>query len=1486
MQKYIKEVFNDLNENNNLINAEIENINLYKKNNKLLVKVASDREITLRDIEEFEDYLIKGFKVGRASIDIEYKDGVSIDQNIGEEWKHIVKYITDKEPFSKAILKDSQVEVSGEMINVNLPIKGAAFLVSKKFDKGLEHLLGNIYNRQYTVSFNEKISDNYYEIIEERQKEERIEILQKMQEEAVLEAEQAKERKRQEKELERKRVEEEKIELEKKIKEESPEFAAKIEAYKQAKEENKDEVSPLILGRNLLIKSDLVRIKDIPLSEATDMDVCIDGDVWLFKGDFINSTVEIKELPPKNDKERSLISFSVFDGSSTIMCKAFVESSKAKDIQKRILKSKGVRVAGRAKYSTYSKDVEILANTIIESTGTKKEERMDNAPEKRVELHMHTQMSQLDAITPCADLIERAIKWGWKSVAITDHGVVQAFPDAHKLLKSKKPDIKVIYGVEAYYCPDKDPCVSNSQGQSIDTEYCVFDLETTGISHLTEKITEIGILKIKNGEVIDTFESFVNPEKPIPEEVVNVTHITDEMVKDAPTIEEIMPKVLEFMGDSVLVAHNADFDIGFMKYNCEKMGLDFEHSHIDTLRLAKTVFPDFGRYRLGYIAEKLNIKVDVAHRALDDVKTLVAVFNEMILKAKDNGAKTIDDFDNVFESDYRKLPMYHMIILAKDYVGLKNLYKLVSFSHLDYFYKKPRILKSMLDKYREGLIIGSACEAGELYRAVVAGKTDEELTEIASYYDYLEIQPLANNQYMIRENQVEGWDTLKEFNKKIVELGEKIGKPVVATCDVHFMDPQDEIYRRILQAGQKYDDADNQAPLYLRTTEEMLEEFSYLGEEKAFEVVVKNSNMVADWCEKIEPISPEKCPPHIPGCEKDIKDIAYKKAYELYGDPLPEIVQTRLDKELNSIINNGYSVMYIIAQKLVWKSNEDGYIVGSRGSVGSSLVAFMTGITEVNSLQPHYRCPNCKYSDFTDYGIGNGYDLPDKDCPKCGARLIKDGMDIPFETFLGFNGDKEPDIDLNFSGEYQAKAHKYTEVIFGKGTTYKAGTVGTIAEKTAYGYVRGYDEDRNIVEANSEIMRKATGCVGVKRTTGQHPGGIIVVPKGREIYEFTPVQHPADDSSSDIITTHFDYHSIDGNLLKLDILGHDDPTVIRMLQDLSGIAPTDIPLDDKDTMSIFNSTNALGVTAEQINSEVGTFGIPEFGTKFARGMLVDTRPTTFDELIRLSGLSHGTDVWLGNAQSLIEEGTVTLKEAICCRDDIMVYLMKRGLPPDKAFKIMETVRKGKALKDPDKWNDFKEIMKKFDIPDWYIKSCEKIKYMFPKAHAAAYVTNAVRIAWFKVHIPLAYYAAYYSIRSKAFDAEWMINGLGKVEQKMREINALGNDATPKDKEMYEDLEIVKEMYVRGIEFLPVDLYKSHSTKFLIEDGKLRPPLNSIAGLGTVAAESIYQARLEEPFECIEDMQARSKIGKSITDLLDKFGCLKGMTLSNQMSLFI
>ena len=1457
-KKKIRDVFKDFTtESFALYNSLITSINIFKKSGKLETSIEAEKQIKIKDLEKFEIYLENRFQLKNVLIRIKYLE--KFETNIEEEWEDIISYISRKHPLTKALLRGSKIEVEGSNVNVNLAFKGKALLDGKNFNIVLSELIKNIYGENYKIQFVENIS-------EEKLKEYQAH-LESLEEQVVniakAEMVEAAESKKSEKKVSSATNENNNsTNVEQGV-------AKPVESNNEKAEE--DTTNPVIYGRVGKMSDPLVKVADLTIDSGK---VMIDGEIL---------ATETREL--KSGK--ILAMFNLFDGSSTITCKVFLEAEKSKAILKRMNSAKGVKVIGTAQFDPFAKELGVIANAIVESTGIKREVRQDNAQEKRVELHMHTQMSQMDAMTSAEDLLKRAVKWGMKSIAITDHGVVQAFPEAHKYLEKAHPDLKVIYGVEAYLAPDTVSCISFSKGQNLDTTYCVLDLETTGLSFRTEKITEVGIMKVKNGEVIDEFSCFVNPEKPIPQKVVEVTNITDDMVKDAETIDKVFPKILEFVGDSILVAHNADFDIGFLKYNASQLGYELNNTYLDTLRLAKSLFPDFKKYKLGFIADKLGIVVEVAHRALDDVDTTVKVFNIMISMLKEKGAKTWDDVDSleIGKADYKSLPTYHAIILAKDYVGLKNLYKLVSYSHLNYFYKKPRILKSLYKKYSEGLILGSACEAGELYRAIVAGKTDEEIEEIANDYDYLEIQPIGNNMFMVRQGVVPDEEALRDINRKIVALGEKLDKPVVATCDVHFMDPEDEIYRRILQAGQGYDDCDEQAPIYLRTTEEMLKEFEYLGEEKAYEVVVTNTNKIADMCEKIKPISPEKCPPHIDGCETTIKEIAYNKAHELYGEQLPQIVEERLDKELTSIIKNGFSVMYIIAQKLVWKSNEDGYIVGSRGSVGSSFVANMTGITEVNSLPPHYRCPNCKYSDFTDYGCLCGFDLPDKDCPKCGHKLVKDGIDIPFETFLGFNGDKEPDIDLNFSGEYQAKAHKYTEVIFGKGTTFKAGTVGTVADKTAYGYVKKYYEERGVPVNNAEVLRLAQGCTGIKRTTGQHPGGIIVVPKGREIYEFTPVQHPADDPNSDIITTHFDYHSIDQNLLKLDILGHDDPTMIRMLFDLTGKDPTKVPLDDKETMSIFSSTKALGVTPEQIHSEVGSYGIPEFGTKFVRGMLVDTRPTTFDELIRISGLSHGTDVWLGNAQTLIEEGTVTLQDAICCRDDIMIYLIKMGLEPNKAFKIMETVRKGKALKDPDKWEGFKSAMKEKDVPDWYVKSCEKIKYMFPKAHAAAYVTNAFRIAWFKVHEPKAYYTAYFTIRADEFDSDIMCHGEERVKNKMKEIDLAGNGATTKDKNMYAILELVMEMYERGINFLPIDLYKSHSTKFRIEEEGIRPPLNSIPGLGTVAAQGIEEAKKDGKFMSIDDLKIRSKIGKSVVELLEKAGCLKGMSQSNQMSLF-
>ena len=1220
--KTVKQVFRDYNSNNFELNdAKVIGINLYKRKNVLEIFIESDKKIDIMAILGLEKYMEQRFQVKEAKVSIKYNIEKSeitesnkteeVSQTILEQWPNIVEYISHKHPIAKAFLKSSAINIVNNKIEVTLSLNGREFLESNKFNEVFSNLIENIYGKKYTIEYTEKVLDEaiskYRESIEKQEKETILQITKEAAESKNNANESTKNTKQTDKKQYsnatnkqynnqyKKNSQKENVANNKS----DPVDIHMQDAPMAAPQDNED--SPLIYGRSINLNDSVTKIQDIGVESGN---VILEGKILNVeldsKDDDINLGIKTREL--KSGK--FLVLFSVYDGTNTIDCKIFATADKVDKIKKRLKNASKIRVAGTAQFDPYAKQLGVLANTVIEMPAEKTTARTDNAKVKRVELHMHTQMSTMDGITPAKDLIKRAMKWGMKSIAITDHGSVQAFPDAHKMLGVNNPDMKVLYGVEAYLVPDKVPAVSNPKGQDLHTTYCVLDLETTGLSFRTEKITEIGIMKMnEQGEVIDEFECFVNPEKPIPQRVVEVTNITDDMVKDAETIDKVMPKVLEFVGDSVIVAHNADFDVGFLKYNAKQLGLALDNTYLDTLRLAKDLFPDYKKYKLGIIAEKLGIEVLVAHRALDDVDTTVKVFKVMLDMLEKKGAKKIEDIAKVAgtEINYKKLKSFHAIILATNYVGLKNLYKLISISHLDYIYKgRPMLLKSIYKKYSEGLILGSACEAGELYQAIENGKDDEEIEAIARDYDYLEIQPTGNNMFLVRNGVVPNVEALQDINRKIVALGEKLDKLVVATCDVHFMDPEDEIYRRILEAGQGYADCDLQAPLYLRTTEEMLKEFSYLGEEKAYEVVVTNTNKIADMCEQISPISPEKCPPYINDCEKTIKDIAYNKAHELYGDPLPQIVEERLDKELTSIIKNGFSVMYIIAQKLVWKSNEDGYIVGSRGSVGSSFVANMTGITEVNSLPPHYRCPNCKYSDFTDYGVKNGFDLPDKMCPKCGHRLAKDGIDIPFETFLGFNGDKEPDIDLNFSGEYQAKAHRYTEVIFGKGTTFKAGTVGTVAGKTAMGYVRKYNEERGIPINNSEVIRVAQGCTGIKRTTGQHPGGIIVVPKGREIYEFTPVQHPADDPNSDIITTHFDYHSIDQNLLKLDILGHDDPTMIRMLYDITGQDPTKVPLDDKETMSIFSSTKALGVTPEQIHSEVGSYGVPEFGTKFVR----------------------------------------------------------------------------------------------------------------------------------------------------------------------------------------------------------------------------------------------------------------------------------------------
>ena len=1092
--------------------------------------------------------------------------------------------------------------------------------------------------------------------------------------------------------------------------------------------------------------------------------------------------------------------------------------------------------------------------------------------------------------------------------------MVQAFPDANHYIETLDKDdpFKVIYGVEGYLVDDLQDVAVNEKGQSLKGTYVVFDLETTGFSSAKDKIIEIGAVKVENGEITDKYSTFVNPKIPIPFRITQLTSITDEMVMESPEIETILPQFLKFVGDAVLVAHNASFDVSFIEENCRQQGIEPDFTSVDTVGLARVLLPTLSKFKLNVVAKALNISQEHHHRAVDDARVTAEIYVKFIQMLEERGIETLNQMNHFGAHNaeaIRKMPSYHVIVLAKNDIGRVNLYTLISKSHLEYFGRQPRMPKSEVLKYREGLIIGSACEAGELYQAILGEKSAERIARIVNFYDYLEIQPLGNNRFMIdsdRVEKVQSEEDLREINREIIRLGERFDKPVVATCDVHFMDPEDEVYRRIIMAGKGFKDADQQAPLYLHTTDEMLEEFEYLGSAKAKEIVIDNPNMIADMVEKISPVRPDKCPPVIPDSDKTLREICYNKAHSMYGDPLPEIVTERLERELNSIISNGFAVMYIIAQKLVWKSNEDGYLVGSRGSVGSSFVATMAGITEVNPLSPHYYCPKCHYSDFESeevraYAGGCGWDMPDKECPVCKTRLVKDGFDIPFETFLGFKGNKEPDIDLNFSGDYQSNAHKYTEIIFGAGQTFRAGTIGTLADKTAFGYVKNYFEERGTRKRTCEIDRIVQGCTGIRRSTGQHPGGIIVLPHGEDINSFTPVQHPANDMTTDIITTHFDYHSIDHNLLKLDILGHDDPTMIKALEAYISspameneynetdhpFVATDIPLDDQGVMSLFHDTSALGITPDDIGGcPVGCLGIPEFGTDFVIQMVVDTKPQTLSDLIRISGLSHGTDVWLNNAQDLIKSGKATISTAICTRDDIMTYLINKGLDSEESFTIMERVRKGTVAKGKCKdWPEYKKDMLEHDVPEWYIGSCEKIKYMFPKAHAAAYVMMAYRIAYCKVNYPLAYYGAYFGIRADAFSYEIMCQGKEKLQYYIDDYTRRSDSLSKKEQDTMKDMHIVQEMYARGYEFLPIDIYRAKAAKFSIIDGKLMPPFSSIDGMGEKAAEAVEEAAKDGPYLSKDDFRNRTKASKAVVDYMADLGLLGDLPESNQLSLF-
>ncbi len=1253
-----------------------------------------------------------------------------------------------------------------------------------------------------------------------------------------------------------------------KMQEETLSSLEKIVVPEPKEEKSKDapaEDSEIILGKP--ISEDAVPINTI---SPDDM-----GSV-VVRGEIMG--VDSREL--KNKK--ILLTFYIADNRSAFSAKCFLTDKQYKTIKGRMKDGTCIKIKGRVQYDNFKKENTIMVNDISEA---KMPSRKDEAAQKRVELHMHTKMSQMDGMTDAKALVKQAIKWGHKAIAITDHGNVQAFPDA--MHAAEKSDLKVIYGMECYLINDMVNIVRGTSSKTLNDEFVVFDVETTGLSAEKDTIIEIGAVKIKDRKIVDSFGTFVNPQRPIPENITNLTGISDDMVSDAPVIEDAIKDFYAFIGDADLVAHNARFDTSFLKNAAKRCGMEYRFASVDTLELARGLVSDVKNHKLDTLTKYFDIKLENHHRATDDAAATGEIFIKLCDLLAEKQVDKVKDINAALagNADHKALKYYHCILLAKNLTGLRNLYELISKSCLEYFYKKPRIPKSLLEQKREGLIVGSACEAGELYRAILENPYNpdmDNLEKIVDFYDYLEIQPLGNNSFLLENGTLTSREDLIYINKLIIDLGKKHGKITVATCDVHFMNPEDEIYRRILMAGQGYKDADNQAPLYLRTTDEMLSEFEYLGKELAYEVVVTNTNLIADMTEKIDPVPPDKAPPVIEGSDELLRKLTYDKAISIYGENMPQNVRDRIDVELNSIINNGYSVLYIIAQKLVSKSLSDGYLVGSRGSVGSSLVAYLSGITEVNSLPPHYVCPKCKFSEFfkTTDELGCGFDLPPKKCPECGEMMTGDGHDIPFETFLGFSGNKEPDIDLNFSGDYQPVAHKYVEELFGTGHVFRAGTIGTVAAKTAYGYVKKYYDERGQYVSNAEIERLVRGCTGVKRTTGQHPGGIIVVPTERDVHEFSPIQHPADDVTSDIITLHFDYHSIDQNLLKLDILGHDDPTVIRMLEDLTGIDAKSIPMGDPETMSLFLHTDALGVTPDDIDSDVGTFAVPEFGTKFVRQMLVDTKPSTFSELVRISGLSHGTDVWLNNAQEIIQQGTATLSQAICTRDDIMVYLINHGLPNDMAFKIMESVRKGKGLSE-----DMEALMKEHSVPQWYILSCKKIKYMFPKAHAVAYVTMAYRIAYCKVHYPKEFYATYFTVRADDFDYTLMGHGKEKLLENKRMIEAKGMDMSDKEKNVITIMEVCNEMYSRGLKFLPVDLYKSHAFKFIPTPDGLIPPLNALPNLGTNAANAITKAREDGEFWSIDDLQQRSKSTKTVIEVLKNAGVLNGMRESSQVSFF-
>ena len=1452
--KTLGEVFNSqfgINLPDSVSNGVMTKLNINNEARLVTFWVKFDGLIERQVLFDSEKCIARELKVNAAVIKPQYSSKLFSTDYFSQLYIAIKRDI----PSINGTLNNAEVNFDGTDITINLLNGGKNLLDSKGFDKALVKIIADEFNIhvgvKYTGTFEAEAESLEYK-------------------EAIKNAQEQISRAQLEKAAEFYKDEEE---TSAKVKEKhAEECTSNIEIR-----EGKFATPQIIQSSIRPLYGNSIRGKMIPISAiAGDSGrIVIWGDVFDIE----------KRITKSGDKNIFTIDITDYTGSTTVKIFNTIKDSAVIDT---IKKGNTIVVQGDVEYDKYAGELVVNARSI----GTAQKVNVtDNAKKKRVELHLHTNMSQMDAVTSAGDLVNRAYKWGHKAVAITDHGVAQAYPDAMKAADKINKDeekIKVIYGLEAYFMDDLVESVTGDSDTSFEGTFICFDIETTGLSAARDKITEIGAVKVVNGEIKETFSTFVNPEMPIPQKITQLTGITDDMVKSAPSQSEAVTAFLEFAGNNVLVAHNAPFDTSFIRKACENMGREYNCTSIDTVAISRAILSDIKNCKLDTVAKYLRLGDFNHHRATDDAEILAKIFICLCQRLKDdyNINKTSEINTKIAGGDFKKLPTYHQIILVKNYTGLKNLYKLISYSHLNYFYKKPRIPKSELIKHREGLIIGSACCAGQLYSAVLSGKPWAELKQIASFYDYLEIQPSGNNSFLLREGRFNSLDELLDIDITIIKLAKELGKPVCATCDVHFMDPTDSEFRKILMAGQGYKDAENQAPLYFRTTAEMLKEFEWLGKEKAYEVVVENPNKIAEMCESIRPIPKGTFPPNIEGAQEQLIDITWKRAKDKYGDPLPEIVKARLDKELNSITTYGFSVLYMTAQKLVADSEAHGYLVGSRGSVGSSFVATMSGISEVNPLCPHYVCPKCKHSEFiTDGSYGSGFDMPPKDCPECGTKMDQDGHEIPFETFLGFKGDKVPDIDLNFSGEYQSKSHRYTEELFGKNNVFKAGTISTVAEKTALGFVKKYAQERGIVMHKAEEKRLAIGCTGVKRTTGQHPGGMVVVPRTNDVYDFCPVQHPANDVNSDNITTHFDFHSIHDTITKLDELGHDVPTIYHYLEMFTGIPVMDVSMSDPEVMSLFTSPKALGITKEDIDSETGTFSLPECGTSFVRGMLIEAKPKTFTDLLQIAGLSHGTDVWLGNAQELIHKGTCTISEVIGTRDSIMTYLMHKGLDPSMSFKIMEIVRKGNATKLLTE-EHFK-AMREHNVPEWYIDSCMKIKYMFPKAHAAAYMISTLRLGWYKVHRPIEYYAAYFTVRSENLDGAVAMQGHKAVRDKMNIIKQKQSvhEATAKDEAEYQTLQIVNEMMARKIEFLPVDIYKSEASMFIVEDGKIRLPFSSLPGVGETAAISLAETGKKTEYLSIEEMQIKTKVTKAVIETLKEVGILKNLPESSQMSLF-